>query len=137
MAGLNDYFNHGGAAITPATSAANAAAYIAAVKAVRPNVRIHWIAGLWAGSENWPEGAGPDDTKVRATMTALQAQVNALPNCEFFDIRTPIFTIDSPAKNPTHLTTGVFTQGDGTHPSKNAGQAIITKRVWERTTVGT
>lgn len=136
MIGINDHFNHGGTPIPPATSAANVAAYIAAVKAVRPTCRFHFISGLWYLTENWPDGVGSDDAAVNATLNAIKATVQATANCEWLDIRTPIYTIDAPLLNPGHAANGIMTQVDGTHPSKPAGQVVISHRVWNLTTLG-
>jgi hypothetical protein len=136
MIGINDHFAHGGTPIPPATSATNVASYITAVKAVRPNCRFHFVSGLWYGTENWPDGVGPDDAQVQATLTAIRTVVVGTANAEWLDIRTPIYAIDAPLHNPGHAASGILTQSSGTHVSKTRGQVVVSKRVWELITLG-
>lgn len=136
MCGVNDFFNHGGAPIPPATSASNAAAYIAALVAAIPTVRIHWIESLWAASEQRPRGIGPNDASVLNTMNAIKTVAQTTAGCEWLGIASDIWTLYSPGYNPTNLVNGKMTQGDGTHPAKTAGQMAISNAVYNRLTLG-
>lgn len=135
LIGVNDFSNHGGTAIPPATSAANMTAEFAAIKAARPGVRIHVIPPLFSGGEKSPDGSNPNDSLVQATRAAIRAATLAEPQAEWLDIWTPIIGTDEPFYNPTNLTSGVLTQ-DGFHPTKPVGQHVMSLRAYQKVTVG-
>jgi hypothetical protein len=108
---------------------------MAAVKAVRPNIRFHFLEALWYGTEARPDGSGPDDAAVQATNAAERTAVLAEPQAEWFPIRKRIYEVDSPAYNPTNLTLGAMTQ-DGYHPTITAGQQAISNEVYALTSFG-
>lgn len=135
MIGINDHFNHGGTAIPPSTSQSNVASYISTIKSSRPSVRFHFIRGVFYNTENYPDGVGTDDAAVLATMAAIQIPVQAEPQAEWLDIRTPMYSSDAPYQNPGHSASGIMTQ-DGCHPTINLGQMMWSKRVFERMSLG-
>jgi|SRR6185369_3919241 len=137
LCGLNDHDNHSGTPIPPATSAANYVAYFAAVKAARPNCKFHVISNMWYQSELWPDGSGAHDVDTQNTNAAIKAVVAAEPNAEWINIRDQIFTFDEPIQNPTDLSSGILTQAPGTHPTKTAGQNVLSNRVYQRLQFGT
>lgn len=122
--------NDVGHAIAPATTQANHTAYYNAILAARPGCWLHILANLFLADENWPDGAGTNDTAMQATNAAIKAAVALQPRAEYIDIRQPIFAVDAPTWNPTHLTSGVLTF-DGTHPG-STGQTVISTRVLNR-----
>jgi len=136
MCGVNDCYDHGGTPIPPATSAANVASYLAAVRAALPDCVIHWSESLWFASEQRPDGIGPHDAAVQATMAAIKPVVQAAAGCEWWGIRDRIWTFYSDAYNPGNLVDGAMTQVDGTHPSKTAGQQAISNANFDYVTIG-
>lgn len=129
LSSINDRSNHGGAPIPPATTAANYTAYFAAIAKGAPNCMIHVVSNLWDAGENWPDGANVNDATTVLMNTAIQGAVAACSFARYLDIRTPIYGIDEPANNPTHLTSGALTS-DGTHPIVTSGQAFLSSRVF-------
>jgi lysophospholipase L1-like esterase len=136
--GVNDFFNHGGVAIPPATSGANMAAWLAAIHAGLPNCLIHVTPPLWAGGELRPLGANANDGTVSATWAAIEAAALAAPTyTEVWDFRSLMWTSQSPIYNPANLATGALTQaGDGYHPTIGIGQAAWARLAWAFTTIG-
>lgn len=129
LIGVNDFFNHSGTPIPPATSASNITAYITAAQARSPGCRFHILQNIWTATEHTPLGANTNDTDVSATNAAMKAAVLAMatPFVAWHDIQTPIFTIDEPAQNPNNLASGQLVQSlGGFHPTKVVGAAPAT-----------
>lgn len=136
LIGVNDPFNHGGTAIPPATTQANMAAYIAAMQAKNPGVRIHLMSNMWGSSEHWPTGSNTDDAGIVAVNSAEVTAATGNKFVQIDDIRTPLFTIDEPAQNPSNLASGILIQsGGGYHPTKPLGQTTISWREFARVTL--
>ena len=122
--------------VSPTTTYNNYLTYFAAVLAACPGCRIWVISNNWGSVENWPRGAGPDDSGIDATNAAIVSAVATCPFATYINTVGPIYTIDEPAQNPTNLATGVLVQSmGGDHPTKPAGQNAITNVVLANVTL--
>jgi len=133
MYGLNDFFNHGGVPIPPATTAANYTAILNGLLTALPNSKHHVVSNVYAGSEQRPRGIGPDDASVDATNAAIVGAVALQPaaSVRYLNTIPRLYTVFSPVVNPGNAANGVITQADGTHPSKVVGQNLWSRCVWD------
>ncbi len=127
LMGLNDFFDHGGAPIPPATTQANYTASMNSWAAAHPAQKVHVFSNLWSGSEQRPRGIGPNDNLIDASNAAIRAAVALQPStrARYIDIIPRIYGTFSPVINPTNVDGGKLTQVDKTHPAKTAGQNVI------------
>lgn len=145
LIGVNDFTNHGGTPIPPATSGSNVAAYGAAVWAKYPGCRIFVVSNLQGATEHWPEGTNADDASIEATNAGIQAAISGLALMKWCQVRTTIFATDEPAQNPANAATGQLIQDNGGyHPTKTAnppatlsGAQVISSRMFNLVTLGT
>lgn len=131
--GLNDKFNHGGAPILPVTTQANYTAILTGLLTALPNSKHHVLSNLWFDSEQRPRGIGPNDATTDASNGGIQAAVALQPatSVRYLDLIPRIYTSLSPVINPTNANGGFLTQADRTHPSKTAGQNVISRCVFD------
>jgi hypothetical protein len=136
LMGLNDFFNHGGAPIPPATSQANYTATMNAIAAAHPAAKITVVSNMWSGSEQRPRGIGPNDNLIDATNAAIVTAVGLQPatRARYINIIPRVYTSYSPVINPSNLDGGVLTQVDKTHPSLTPGQNVLSRCVFDNFT---